>query len=329
MPLIFDLIALCALKTKRYFCPSKPKPLRTVAYVKLLRPKDWAKNLFLLIPLFFSGALFQWHLYPDLIAGIAAFSLLASSIYIINDYRDVADDQKHPEKSKRPLASGAVSKKTAIIICILLIIAGAAIGYSIKEKFLFILLIYFLLNLGYSFGLKSIPILDVIIVAIGFVLRIKAGAVIAGIGISEWLNIMVFLLALFMAIGKRRDDVLLKVSSGTDMRRSVKGYNLEFLNVILALICAVIIVAYFMYAMSPDVQQRFAVNGGGTPYRLYYTCLFVLAGIMRYLQIIFVQAASGSPTKILYKDRFIQATILLWVASFYFIIYMQDITLFK
>ena len=157
---------------------------------------------------------------------------------------------------------------------------------------------------------------------------------IADLPVSEWLNIMIFLLALFMAIGKRRDDVLLKLSSGTDMRRAIKGYNLEFLNVILALVCAVIIVAYFMYTMSPEVKERIANMGGkkqgiGNAYRLYYTCLFVLAGIMRYLQIIFVQAASGSPTKILYKDRFIQATLILWIASFYLIIYMKDITIFK
>jgi 4-hydroxybenzoate polyprenyltransferase len=292
-------------------------------YVKLLRPKDWAKNLFLLLPLFFSGELFIWEKYPALLAGILAFCCLASSIYIINDYRDVEDDRKHHEKSKRPLASGAVSKKAAIIICILLILIGFAIAYSVRMKFVFILAIYFLLNLGYSFGLKSIPILDVFIVAIGFVLRVKAGAVIIFVGLSEWLTIMVFLLALFMAIGKRRDDVLLKLSSGTDMRKSIKGYNLELLNVLTALVCAVIVVSYFMYTMSPEVLRRM-----GT-YRLYYTCLFVLAGIMRYLQIIFVQAQSGSPTKILYKDRFIQVSIILWIISFYLLIYTKDIIIFK
>jgi 4-hydroxybenzoate polyprenyltransferase len=294
-----------------------------VAYLQLLRPKDWAKNLFLFIPVFFSGDLFKWNLYPPLFLGFVAFCCVASSIYIINDYLDIEDDKKHPEKSMRPLASGAVSRPAALIIGILLLIAGFSIAYFIRDKFLFVLSIYFFLNLAYSLGLKAIPILDIIIVAIGFVLRIKSGAVIAVIGLSEWLNIMVFLLALFMAIGKRRDDVLLKLSSGTDMRKSLKGYNLEFLNVVLALVCAVIVVAYFMYTMSTEVILRM-----GT-YRLYYTCLFVLAGIMRYLQIIFVQATSGSPTKILYKDRFIQVSILLWIASFYLIIYMKDITLFK
>ncbi len=294
-----------------------------MAYLSLLRPKDWAKNLFLFIPLFFSGDLFHWELYVRLILGFIAFSLVASSIYIINDYRDIEDDKKHPEKKSRPLASGAISKPAALVICIILLITGFAIAYFIRDKFLFVLGIYFVLNLAYSFGLKTIPILDIIIVAIGFVLRIKSGAVIAMIGLTEWLNIMVFLLALFMAIGKRRDDVLLKLSSGTDMRKSIKGYNLEYLNVVLSLVCAVIVVAYFMYTMSPDVIRRM-----GT-YRLYYTCLFVLAGILRYLQIIFVHAAAGSPTRILYKDRFIQISILLWIASFYLIIYMKDVTLFQ
>src|SRR5829696_5130060 len=295
----------------------------SVAYIKLLRPKDWAKNLFLFIPLFFSGNFFNWDLYPRLLMGFFAFCCVASSIYIINDYRDIEDDKKHPKKAKRPLASGAVSKTNAVLICILLLLMGFGIAYFIRDKFLFVLGIYFVLNLAYSFGLKNIAVLDILIVAAGFVLRIKSGAVIAFIGLTEWLNIMVFLLALFMAIGKRRDDVLLKLSSGTDMRKSIKGYNLEFLNVALALVCAVIVVSYFMYTMSGEVILRL-----GT-YRLYYTCLFVLAGIMRYLQIIFVQASAGSTTQILYKDRFIQVSIILWIASFYLIIYMKDLTIFK
>ncbi len=306
-----------------------------MAYLTLLRPKDWAKNLFLFIPLFFSGTLRHWDLYPPLITGFFAFSFAASSIYIINDYRDREDDRRHPEKSSRPLASGAASPTGALILCAVLLIAAVALALSISNKFLFVLGIYYLLNLGYSFGLKSIPILDILILSAGFVLRVKGGSVIAQIGLTEWLTIMVFLLALFMAIGKRRDDVLLRLSSGTEMRKSVKEYNLEYLNVVLALVCSVIIVAYFMYTMSPEVQQRIAglgrTDGGssGSVYRLYYTCLPVLAGIMRYLQIIFVKAEAGSPTKVLYKDRFIQVTILVWIASFYLIIYTKDITIFK
>ncbi|MEO5943131.1 MAG: decaprenyl-phosphate phosphoribosyltransferase [Ferruginibacter sp.] len=293
------------------------------SYIQLIRPKDWAKNMFLFIPVFFAGKIFDYHTIVELIGGFVCFSLVASSIYIINDYRDIEDDKIHPLKKLRPLAAGTVSKMSAVIICIAFLVVGFILAWFIRDKFLFVLLIYFLLNLGYSFGLKSIPILDIFIVAIGFVLRVKAGAVIAFIGLSEWLVIMVFLLALFMALAKRRDDVLLKLSSGTDMRKAVKGYNLEFINVALSLICAVTVVAYFMYTTSAEIVERLQT------YRLYYTCLFVLAGIFRYLQLIFVQQNSQSPTKILYKDRFIQVTILLWVISFYIILYVKNITVFK
>jgi len=293
-----------------------------VAKLRLLRPKHWAKNLFLFIPLFFGGEITNWVKVAEVALGFIAFCCIASSVYIINDYRDIEDDRRHPVKQSRPLASGAVSKPAALIICILLIITGFSLGWWIRDKFMFVLSIYFLINLAYSLGLKNIPILDIIIVAIGFVLRVKAGSVIAFIPLSQWIVIMVFLLAIFMAIGKRRDDVLLKLSSGTDMRKSIKGYNLELLNLLLALVCAVIVVAYFMYTMSQDVILRL-----GT-YKLYYTCLFVLGGLMRYLQIIYVLDDSGSPVKILYKDRFIQIVLLLWIASFITIIYIKDITIF-
>jgi decaprenyl-phosphate phosphoribosyltransferase len=292
-------------------------------YIKLIRPKDWAKNLFLFIPVFFAGQFFNTTVLLQLFSGFVCFSLVASSIYIINDYKDIEDDKKHPVKKFRPLASGVVNNTTAIVIAISFLLLGFAGAWLIRDKFMFVLAVYFGLNLCYTFGLKNIPILDIIIIAIGFVLRIKAGSIIAKIALSEWLVIMVFLLALFMAIAKRRDDVLLKLSSGDDMRKAIKGYNLDFINTALSLICAVIIVAYFMYATSPETVNRLKT------YRLYYTCLFVLAGIFRYLQLIYVQADSQSPTKILYKDRFIQITILLWIISFYIIIYSKDITIFK
>ena len=295
-----------------------------MAYLKLLRPKDWAKNLFLFIPLFFGREIFNIQKLSAVALGFIAFSCIASSIYIINDYRDTEDDRKHPVKCKRPLAAGTVSPTAALVICGLLLLAGFGLAWWIRDKFLFVLVIYFLINLGYSLGLKAIPILDIILLAIGFVLRIKAGSVISFVPLSEWIIIMVFLLAIFMAIGKRRDDVLLKISSGADMRKSIKGYNLELLNTLLALVCAVIIVAYFMYTMSPETVR----NVGST--RLYYTCIFVFAGLMRYLQIIYISTDSGSPTKILYKDRFIQITLLLWIASYIFLLYfVKDLTFFK
>lgn len=292
-------------------------------YLRLLRPKDWAKNLFLFIPLFFAGEFLDRTKLLNLFFGFIAFSFIASSIYIINDYRDREDDRKHPTKCKRPLASGAVSPAAALVICALLIIAGFGIAWMTRQEFVVVLAVYFLLNLGYCFGLKNIAILDIFILAAGFVLRIKSGSVIAFVHLSEWIIIMVLLLAIFMAIGKRRDDVLLKVSSGADMRRSVKGYNLELLNVLLALVSSIIVVAYLMYTMSPEVKIRLKT------YRLYYTGVFVLAGLMRYLQLIYIDQDSGSPTRILYKDRFIQITLILWIASFASILYFEDVPVFK
>lgn len=292
-------------------------------YIQLLRPKHWAKNLFLFVPLFFAGKFFDIGEIILVFGGFLAFSFLASSIYIINDYRDMEDDRKHPEKKFRPLAAGTVNKSAAIVISALLVIAGMIVGYLVDSsgKFLFILSIYFVLNLSYSLGLKNVSIVDILIVSAGFVLRVKGGSILANVDPTQWLIIMTFLLALFMAIAKRRDDVLLKISTGMEMRKAVKGYTLEFLNTLLALFCAILIVSYINYTVSAVSYQKFG-------HRLYYTSLFVIAGIMRYLQITFVSNKSGSPTDILYKDRFIQLTLVLWVASFMFILYIKDLTFF-
>lgn len=292
-------------------------------YISLVRPKHWIKNLFIFLPLFFSGEVFNTDKLIGCFAGFIAFSFIASAIYIINDYMDIDADRKHPVKMLRPLASGAVSKKSAITLFIICAALGIGVAAIIKLKFLFVLMIYFVMNLGYSFGLKNISVLDIVLVAMGFVLRIKAGGVIAYVGISQWLMIMVFLLAMFMAIAKRRDDVLLKLQSGHDMRKAIKGYNLEFLNVMLSLFTAIIIMAYIMYTISPEVMERWKT------YRLYYTSLFVIVGLMRYLQITFIDKDSGSPTDLLYKDKFLQVTLVLWVISFYTIIYLPNVTIFK
>ncbi|HVW97474.1 MAG TPA: decaprenyl-phosphate phosphoribosyltransferase [Mucilaginibacter sp.] len=291
-------------------------------HLKLLRPKDWAKNLFLFVPSFFAKHIFTIANLELLLAGFAAFCCIASSIYIINDYRDIEDDRKHPVKSKRPLASGKVKPGNAISMFIALVIMGVFFAYLANPtlEFLFVLTVYFFLNLAYSFGLKNIPILDMLILASGFVFRVKGGAIITHVDSSEWMIILTFLLALFMAIGKRRDDLLLKEASGTEMRKSVSAYNIEYLNTMLGLFSAIIIVAYIGYTQSPKTISRL-----GT-YRLFYSSLFVIAGIMRYMQVVFVEKNSGSPTDILYKDRFIQVTIILWIISIYIILYVLPST---
>ena len=292
-------------------------------YIQLIRPKHWAKNLFLFVPPFFAGKFFELDKIGLLTGGFVAISFLASSIYIINDYRDIEDDKKHPEKRKRPLASGSVNKNVAIILSCVLTIAGAVIAYLLDSsgKFLFIAGLYYLLNLSYSFGLKNIAIVDILILAAGFVLRVKAGAQLAAVSTTEWFIIMTFLLALFLAIAKRRDDVLLKMNTGSDMRKSIKGYSLDFLNTLLGLFCAILIVSYVNYTISPAAFEKFG-------HRLYYTALFVIAALMRYLQITFIHNKAGSPTDVLYKDRFIQVTLVLWAASFFVILYLRDLTFF-
>lgn len=259
-----------------------------------------------------------------MLEGFIAFCFFASGIYIINDYRDMDEDRKHPVKYNRPLAAGTVNERSAIVLCILLFIAGCYLGYLADSslRFLFILGLYFVINLFYSFGLKNIAILDILILSSGFVLRVKGGAVISGVETSEWLIIMSFLLSLFMAIAKRRDDLLLKDSTGTDMRKSMSGYNLDFLNTLLGLFSAIIIVAYINYTISPITVDRLKT------YRLYYSAIFVIAGLMRYLQITFVFKKSGSPTEILFKDSFIQVTLALWVLSIFAILYLRDVTIF-
>jgi len=294
-------------------------------FIKLLRPKDWAKNLFLFLPVFFGGELFDIPRLKHLFAAFLAFCFVASTVYIINDYRDIEDDKKHPKKKLRPLASGAVKPNTAIVIAILLLVAGFTLAYfaDTRLRFISILGFYFLLNMGYSFGLKNIAILDILIVAIGFSLRVKAGGVVTDIDVSIWLNIMILLLALFMAIAKRRDDIILKMETGADMRKAIKGYNVDFLNTILAMFSAIIIMTYIMYCVSPRTIERL-----GT-YHLYYTSIFVIAGLMRYLQITLVLNKAGSPTEILYKDRFIQVTLVLWIAGFYALLYLKNHSIFS
>ena len=294
-----------------------------LAIFKLMRIKHWVKNLFMFIPVFFAGEILSFSLYAPLLTGFLAFGLVASSIYIVNDLRDIENDRLHPKKRFRPLAAGTITRGVGIITAIGLFAVGFSVGWFLDPKFCLILGIYFLMNLSYSLGLKNIPILDVIIVSIGFVLRIKCGSVISDIPLSHWIVIMVFLLAVFIAIAKRRDDLIIKESSGADMRAVSKIYTKEYLGTMLAMFSGIIVVSYLMYTLSPEVIQRI-----GT-YRLFYTSLFVVAGIMRYLQLALIDNNTGSPVELLMSDRFLQACIVLWVMSFYLIIYFKDLVIFS
>lgn len=283
--------------------------------IKLMRPHQYIKNCFLFLPLFFAAQITNTALLLNAIVAFLAFSLAASAIYILNDYHDVEDDRLHPGKQNRPLASGAISKHQALIIMVLLFAAGTALMALVSITALLILLAYVTMNIAYSFYLKHVAILDVTIIAIGFVLRLFVGSAATDIPLSMWIVIMTFLLALFMALAKRRDDVLIYLETGKKMRRVVDGYNLQFLDTAMAIMASVVIVAYTIYTTSTEVIARVQSD------HLYLTSFFVIVGVMRYLQIAFVEKDSGSPTRIILKDRFMQATLFGWVATFAWILY--------
>jgi len=289
------------------------------SYIKLLRISHWLKNLFLFLPLFFSGVFIEnpW-VAVDIAIGFICFSLVASVVYIINDIKDVDDDKEHPEKKHRPFAAGTVNIGTGVFLAIILALTSAAIAYWLRPEFLIVLGVYFVLNLAYSLKLKHVPLLDISIIAIGFVLRVIGGGLIPDIYVSHWILIMTFLLALFLGFAKRRDDVKIFLESGKKMRKSIDGYSLEFINTGMSLMGGVTIVSYIMYTISDEVTERLGHN-------LYITSLFVILGILRYLQITFVQEKSGNPTKVLMKDLFIQLILLGFIITFGILLYINYI----
>ena len=289
--------------------------------IKLIRVRQWVKNLFVFIPAFFAGLLFDPQSILGLIKGFFCFCLVASSIYVINDYRDIEADRNHPKKKFRPLAAGTVKVSTALIVMVIFLTAGLILSYSVNLNFFLIILLYLAINIGYSLGLKNVSILDIMVVASGFLLRTVAGGVIISVPLSKWLLIMIFLLALFLALAKRLDDFLISEKDGRISRKGVKNYNLNFIYSGITMIAGVIIVSYIMYTISDEVIERMHTE------HLYFTVVFVVAGIMRYLQITLVENQSGSPTRVLFTDKFIYITVAGWIISFFWIIYYNRLWL--
>ena len=283
--------------------------------IKLMRPHQYIKNFFIFLPLFFALKITDTSLLLNAVIAFIAFSLTASAIYTLNDYHDIEEDRQHPKKRDRPLASGAISKSQSIVIMVVLAVAGFILMASLSLKATAILAAYVIMNIAYSFYLKHVAILDVVIIAIGFVLRLFIGSAVTDIPLSMWIVIMTFLLALFMALAKRRDDVLIYLDTGKKMRKVIDGYNLQFLDTAMAIMASVVIVSYTIYTTTAEVVARVHSE------YLYLTSLFVILGIMRYLQVAFVLKDSGSPTKIVLKDRFMQLTLIGWVLTFAWILY--------
>ncbi len=290
-----------------------------MALLRLIRIHQWVKNLLVFFPLFFALRITDLTLLPKAIAAFFFFSFTASAIYIINDLRDLSEDREHPDKRRRPLASGAVGPVTAVFSAAFLFLIGLG-GASFYSKRLFLILAtYCAINVLYSLILKRIPLLDIFVIATGFLLRLIAGTEYGGIEEihpSHWIVLMTFLLALFLAFAKRRDDVLL-AGEGKKTRHATHGYNLEFINNALAVMTAVIILAYILYTLDPAVGRFFGTD------KVYLTALFVILGLFRYLQLTLVYRRSSQPTDLLLRDRFLQLTIACWILTFVVLVYMR------
>ena len=287
--------------------------------IQLIRPHQWIKNLIVLLPVFFGGALLRWNaVYAGLITTLA-FSLTASSIYCLNDIIDINDDRQHPVKRNRPLASGAVSIVQGYILMGLMFILSMNSTFllpSHQVETASVILFYWLLNIAYCLRLKRYAIIDVCIVAFGFVLRILAGGYATNIQLSKWIVLMTFLLMLFLSFAKRRDDVVRMNETGHAPRQNTIRYNLTFINQAITITASVTLVCYIMYTMSPETIQNFHTD------YLYLTSVVVLLGLLRYIQISVVDKKSGDPTKVMIHDRFMQLTVLAFGLTFLFIIYV-------
>lgn len=284
--------------------------------LKILRPHQWVKNTFIFIPLFFGGSLFDMADWTSSLVAFVAFSFAASAIYSINDIVDVEADKKHPKKCKRPIAAGLVSKRQASLLAIILAIAALALPFLLNNWMLSVVIaLYLTMNLCYCIRLKHYAIIDVCIVAMGFVMRIVAGGVATDIVLSRWIVMMTFLLTLFLSFAKRRDDVLIMNETGMAPRKNTSRYNLTFINQAITITGGVMLVCYIMYTVSPEVIERF-----NSP-NLYMTSFFVILGLLRYIQLTVVDERSGEPTRLVLSDRLIQLIIAGWIISFAIIIY--------
>ena len=287
--------------------------------IRLIRPHQWVKNLVVLLPVFFGGALLHIEsVYAGLVTALC-FSFAASSIYCLNDIVDVDDDRRHPVKCHRPMASGAISIAQGYILMFSMFILSMLSTFLLRQSQLetaSVILFYWLLNIAYCLKLKQYAIIDVCVVSFGFVLRILAGGYATSIHLSKWIVLMTFLLMLFLSFAKRRDDVVRMNETGHAPRQNTIRYNLTFINQAITITASVTLVCYIMYTVSPETIQNFHTD------YLYLTSVFVLVGLLRYIQIAVVDKRSGDPTKVMLHDRFMQFVVLAFGLAFLFIIYV-------
>jgi 4-hydroxybenzoate polyprenyltransferase len=288
--------------------------------IQLLRPLQWLKNLFVFAPMFFSNNLLNLDFIRPTTIVFLAFCFISSSIYCINDIYDVEADRMHPQKCKRPIASGKVSIRVGYLLAFLCLLLPFGLLFFVKGSnlpYLYLIIgCYWMMNVAYCMKLKRYAIIDVSIIAIGFVMRVLIGGLVTNIWVSHWLVLMTFLITLFLALAKRSDDFGIYEKTGIKPRVSITGYNKPFINEATAIVASVTMVSYIMYSMSDEIIRRM-----GSPY-VYLTSGWVLLGLLRYLQNMIVFGRSGSPTNALLKDKFLIPCIIGWLLTFFIIIYL-------
>ncbi|MCA1954242.1 MAG: decaprenyl-phosphate phosphoribosyltransferase [Anaerolinea sp.] len=275
------------------------------ALLKTMRPRQWTKNAFVLAAIVFDGQIINAPAVLRSLLGVALFCLLSSAIYIINDLADIEADRAHPKKRNRPIASGRLPVRVAILATIVLLLISLVGAALLSLNFLWIALIYLITNLAYSKWLKHIPLIDVLILASGFVLRVGAGVSIIEVQrFSPWLYVVTTLLALYLGFGKRRAELTLLEGEANAHRRVLSGYTIPLLDQFITIVSGTTIVSYSLYTFSaPNLPSN---------HSMMLTIPFVIYGIFRYLYLIQVEKAGGEPEEMLLSDRPLQATIVLW-----------------
>lgn len=286
--------------------------------IKTMRPRQWVKNGLLFIPLIFDKQLTNWPALSRIIVGFVLFCLLSSIIYIINDLVDLEADRKHPQKRQRPIPSGLLKVSTARIAGIVLTLIVFIPATLLSLNYALIGLAYLVLNLAYSAWLKHAPILDVMILASFYVLRVGAGVSLITVHrFSPWLYVFTTFLALYLGIGKRRAELNLLAEEANSHRKSLEGYTLPLLDQLILIVCSSAIITYSLYTFSaPNLPEN---------HSMMLTIPFVIYGIFRYLYLLQVKHYGGEPEEVLLTDRPLQATIALWILAVLVIYYLSPI----
>ncbi|MEE2657370.1 MAG: decaprenyl-phosphate phosphoribosyltransferase [Candidatus Latescibacterota bacterium] len=279
------------------------------------RPKQWVKNLFVLAALFFSRHLFHQVYLLQALGGMATFVLLSAGVYLVNDLFDLEADRRHPEKSKRPLASGALSPASAGVAAFVLFAGGLALAFRLSADFGWIAASYAAVNFAYSFRLKQVVLVDVLVVASGFLLRALGGAVVIDVFISTWFVLCSFTLTLLLTTVKRRQELVRLQSAAAEHRAALAEYQLPFLDQVISILTSATIVCYALYAMGVGEEES---------RNMQWTIPLVFYGVLRYLYVVHRHGDGDDPTALLFRDRALQVTVLAWAALSLGLLYFRE-----